>query len=510
MNLLQVARNSARISPNKVFIVCEKVKFSFKQFYDRVLRFGAGFDQLGIKKGDKVAMLLQNSVEFIETYFSVTSRGGVIVPLNIFLKAEEVEYILNDCAVKALVTSSDFKTVVKSINLNKLPNLENIISIDNIEGIKNVNFSSLLEKKGLEPVDLSQDDLAAIIYTSGTTGKPKGAMLSHKCLVTDVENSKDVIGVDHRDIFMCFLPMFHSFSFMSNVMVPIYCRCKLVIIKSIQPFTRVIKNMLFHRVSVFVAIPQIYILMAEKHVPFYVLMFNSIRICVSGGASIPADIVHKFEKKFRKPLVEGYGLSEAAPICSLNPLYGKRIPGSIGPAINNVHIVIRDDNGREVATGETGELTIKGDNVMLGYFNNPEATKEALKDGWLYTGDIGKKDHDGYVYILDRKKDLIIVNGMNVYPREVEEILLTHPAVEAVNMVGQKNEMHGEIPVAVVVLRDGQTADEHTLRKFCRDHIANFKVPHKVVFWKELPVNVQGKVLKREIKKIIEAEAHVK
>jgi long-chain acyl-CoA synthetase len=283
-----------------------------------------------------------------------------------------------------------------------------------------------------------------------------------------------------------------------------YCRCKIVILKSIQPFARVIKNMLLQRVSVFVAVPQIYILLAEKHVPFYVTMFNSMRICVSGGASIPADAVKKFETKFKRPLVEGYGLSEAAPICALNPLYGKRIAGSIGPAVNNVEIIIRDDSGKELPTGETGELTIKGDNVMLGYYNNPEATKETIKDGWLYTGDLGKKDRDGYVYILDRKKDIILVNGMNVYPREVEETLLTHPAVAEANVVGITNEMHGEIPVAVVVLKEGASADEAGIRKFCRLHIANFKVPHRVEFWKELPKNAAGKVVKKDIRKMVE------
>ncbi|MCE5301431.1 MAG: AMP-binding protein, partial [Spirochaetia bacterium] len=363
MNLLQVAKNSAQLSPHKTFLVCDRQKVTFRQFYDRVLRVGAGFDRLGIKRGDTVAILLQNSIEFIETYFAVTSRGAVIVPMNTFLKAEEVRYIMNDCGVKAFVTSSEFMPVIKSLSANKPEKLQVIISTDELKDENYVRFASLYDNGVMEPVRLSQDDLAAIIYTSGTTGHPKGAMLAHKCLVTDVENSKDVIAITEKDVFMCFLPMFHSFSFMANVMVPIYCRCKLVIIRSIQPFTRVIKNMLFERVTVFVAIPQVYILLAEKHIPFYVFLFNSLRICVSGGASIPADLTHRFEAKFKKPLVEGYGLSEAAPICSLNPLFGKRIPGSIGPAINNVEMKIRDEQGNEVKTGETGEITVKGDNV---------------------------------------------------------------------------------------------------------------------------------------------------
>jgi long-chain acyl-CoA synthetase len=505
MNLLQVVANSALLSPQKTFLVCEGRKITFSQFYERIRRLGSGFDAMGIKKGDKVAVLLNNSVEFIETYFAVVSRGAVIVPVNSFLKPEEIEYIIADCGVKTLVTSGEFSPAVREIYSKSPASLKDIILTSPVEGVNGRDYFSLFSGLSAADVVISIDDLAAIVYTSGTTGHPKGAMLSHKCLVSDVENSKDVIAVIEKDVFMCFLPMFHSFSFMANVIVPLFCRCKIVILRSIQPFTKVIKNMLLHRVSVFVAIPQIYILMAEKTIPFYVLLLNSMRICISGGASIPVESIKRFEAKFGKPLIEGYGLSEASPICALNPLLGKRIPGSIGPAINNVQIVIRDDDGGELAAGGTGELTVKGDNVMLGYYNNPGATASVLKDGWLYTGDIGKKDEDGYIYILDRKKDMIIVNGMNVYPREVEEVICRHPAVAEANVVGEKDEMHGEIPVAIVVLKEGAAADEHVVRKFCREHIANYKVPHRVEFWKELPKNSTGKVMKREIRKMIEA-----
>ncbi|MGD0566713.1 MAG: long-chain fatty acid--CoA ligase [Candidatus Goldiibacteriota bacterium] len=503
MSLLQVIKNSALAFPDKIFIVCEKEKRTFSGFYKRVKKLGSGLDSLGIKKGDKVAVLLHNCAEYVEIYFAAISRGAVIVPVNTFLKTEEVAFILNDCGVKAIFTSSDFSAIAGSIDRQAAPSLESIVSIDSIKGLDYVKYSGLFGAE-LEPVDAGSDDIAAILYTSGTTGHPKGAMLSHKNLISDVENSIGIIDITHRDVFMCFLPMFHSFSFMANVMVPLYCGCRLVILKSIQPFTKVIKNMLLQRVSVFVAIPQVFILMAEKHIPFFVLLFNSIRICISGGASIPVESIKKFEVKFRKPLVEGYGLSEASPICALNPLNGRRVPGSIGPAINNVAIVIRDDGGKEMPDGSTGELTVKGDNVMKGYYNNPEATAEALKDGWLYTGDIGKKDSDGYVYILDRKKDMIIVNGMNVYPREVEEILYKNPAVAEACVVGEKDELHGEIPVAVLVLKEGFSADEHAFRKFCREHIANYKVPHRIEFWKELPKNSTGKVLKKDIRDMIE------
>ncbi len=506
MNLLQVVRQSADLSPNKVFLVQERRKRTFKQFYERVQSAGSGFSSLGLKQGDKAAILLNNSIEFMEAYFAVISIGAVIVPLNTFLKAEEVAYILNDCRVKVLITSSEFKSVVDGLKPGQVPALDIIVSVDEIPGKTTVQFSTLFLNGEAQDIRMSQDDIAVIIYTSGTTGHPKGAMLSHKNIVSDVENSIHIIGMSEKDILMAFLPMFHSYSFTANCMISLYCRCKLVVIPSIQPFTRVVKNLILHRVSVFIAIPQIYSILATKKMPFWFHLLNPMRLCISGGASLPVDSFHKFEKSFNKPLVEGYGLSEASPICALNPLYSKRKAASIGPSINNVEIKIVDDNGKEVAMGESGEMIVKGDNVMKGYYNNPEATSQAIKDGWLYTGDIGKKDEEGYIFILDRKKDLIIVNGMNVYPREVEEILYAHPAIADAAVVGQKEAMHGEIPVAVVVLKEGATVDEKELRKYCRLHIANFKVPHRVEFWKELPRNSTGKVVKREIKKMVDQE----
>ena len=504
MNLLQVVKNAAMLSPDKVFAVCGKKKLTFKRFYERVLRAGAGFSRIGVKKGDKVALLLHNSIEFLEAYFGVISSGAVVVPINVFLKSEEIQFILNDCGVKALVTSSDFEKTVNGINLSMLPALENIISTDVMKKSKHIIFETLFGKEKISGIKMSQDDVAAIIYTSGTTGHPKGAMLAHKCLITDVENSRDIIAVTDKDVFMAFLPMFHAYSFAANVMMPLYCRCKLVILKSVQPFDLVIKNLLLHRVSIFVAIPPIYSVLAERKLPFWFHILNPMRVCVSGGASLPVESFHKFEKSFNKPLIEGYGLSEASPICALNPLFGERKAGSIGQAINNVEIKIVDDNGKEVPDSATGELIVKGDNVMLGYYNNPEATKEAIKDGWLYTGDMGMKDRDGYVFIQDRKKDLIIINGMNLYPREVEELLYKHTAVADCAVIGGTDKIHGEISVAVIKLKDNMKADEHEIRRYCKEHLANYKVPHRVEFWPELPRNETGKILKREIKKAME------
>lgn len=506
MNLIQMVKEQSIKRPKKVFVVCEKEKKTFAEFYEDVLSFGGGLKNAGIKKGDRVALLMNNSIEFITAYFGIIAAGAVVVPVNIFLKAEEIEFIAYDCAVKALITTPDFAKTVSAIRLSKLEKLETVISTGAIDGVKTKLYAEILSSGSKEEPVTALDDLAVIIYTSGTTGFPKGAMLSHKNLVSDAENCRDIISMSDKDVMMAFLPLFHSYSFTANVMISLYCGCKLVIVRSIQPFARVIKNLLLHRVSVFVSIPQIYTVLSDAKVPFYVFLLNPMRIAISGGASLPVETFGKFQKRFKVPLVEGYGLSEAAPICALNPLHGARKAGSIGLPINNVLIKIRDEKGTEVSCGIEGEITVKGDNVMSGYYNNPEATKEVIRDGWLYTGDLAKKDEEGYIFILDRKKDMIISNDMNIYPREVEEVFYRHPGIADVSIVGLKDKLHGEVPVAVVVLKDGASANEAELKKYCREHVANYKVPHKVEFWKELPRNSTGKVEKKAIRKKVNEE----
>jgi long-chain acyl-CoA synthetase len=332
-------------------------------------------------------------------------------------------------------------------------------------------------------------------------------MLTHKNLVSNADSSVRAIKIVKKDIFITFLPMFHAFTYTVCVLIPLYMQCTMIIIKSIQPFSNILKSILFDRISIFVAIPQVYNVLAGKKIPGFFKWINPIRVCVSGAAPLAGEVLKKFEEKLKVPLIEGYGLSEASPVVSVNPLDGVRKAGSVGPAIPEVEVKIADENGVFLKTGEVGEIAVKGPNIMKGYFNREMETNEILKNGWLYTGDIGKMDEDGYIYILDRKKDLILVNGMNLYPREVEEILYKHEAVQDAAVVGIKDEAHGEIPVGIIQLKEGMTTTDQELRKFCKPHLAAFKVPHRFEFWKELPRNGTGKVLKREIKRILKEKA---
>ncbi len=504
MNLATMVEEAAKDSSNRVFLVNGKEKLNFRQVRDRIAKIKTGLYNEGIRRGDRVALLLNNSNEFIFVYFAAVSLGAEIVPLNTFLNHEEVKYILNDCGAKLLISSSEFNQTLKQISKENTPALRAVFSVDEADCGLCRPFSEL-EKTGPEPKipDIDENDVAAIIYTSGTTGHPKGAMLTHRNLIENARSSCGAISVNKSDRFILFLPMFHAFTFTVCVIVPYFKRARVIVMKSVKPFENIIKAIMKERVTIFAAIPQVYNVLSQKRIPRFLLWLNPLRFCISGAAPLSGETLKRFEERFRLPLMEGYGLSEASPVVSVNPLKGTRKPGSVGPCIPGVKAKIVAEDGRELGVNETGEIVITGPNIMKGYFNRPQETAEILKDGWLYTGDIGRIDEDGYIFIMDRKKDLILVNGMNLYPREVEEVLYTHPAVEEASVVAKRDEAHGEIPVGVIKLRENMNATEHELKQYCRKHLANYKVPHKFLFWEQLPKTGTGKILKREIKRII-------
>jgi long-chain acyl-CoA synthetase len=503
LNLIDMFLEARSRAKNKVFLTMDNEKVTFNEAYNRVMQLGAGLKALGVVKGDRVAMLLNNSPEFIYTYFAVLFLGAEIIPLNTFLRTEEVIYILNDSGAKLLVTSPDFSGVCRGAEFGTVGTLENIIALGPMDGVSHLLYKDVLKDTVFEPGHIDKQDVAAIIYTSGTTGHPKGAMLTHQNLVANVEQSIQAIKVRSSDRFIIFLPMFHAFSFTVCVLIPVYKRCGLSIIRSIQPFSRIIKAVFMERITIFIAIPQVYNVLAAKKIPRWLLWLNPVRLCISGAAPLAGDVLKRFEAKFRVPLMEGYGLSEASPVVSVNPFDSARKAGSVGPPLPGIDAKIVNDAGESMEAGEVGEIAIRGKNIMKGYFNRAEETSEVMSDGWLKTGDIGKIDGDGYLFIVDRKKDLIIVNGMNLYPREVEEILYSHPDVEDAVVVGKKDETHGEIPIGVVKLRTGAALDEKEIRRFCRTHLANFKVPNRFEFWDDIPRTGTGKILKREIKRMI-------
>jgi len=331
-----------------------------------------------------------------------------------------------------------------------------------------------------------------IIYTSGTTGRPKGAMLSHGNLLHNVESCRIVLETVREDRMAVLLPLFHSYMLTVGIFLPLIIGGTIVLVKSLNQPRQILQEMLAREATILPAIPPFYRALAG--LPASIKL--SFRLCISGSAPLPLQVLKDFEAKFGIPLIEGYGLSEASPVVSKNPIHGVHKPGSIGRPIPNVEMSVQDDAGKMLAVGETGEICVRGGNVMLGYWNSPEETARAIRNGWLLTGDMGHCDADGYYYITDRKKDMLLVNGINVYPREIEEIISQYPGVKEAAVIGVPDARKGEQPVAFVVAAEGQILDEKPILQHVRNKLADFKVPKKVVFMVNLPRNATGKVLK--------------
>ncbi|MDD5584592.1 MAG: AMP-binding protein, partial [Candidatus Omnitrophica bacterium] len=347
---------------------------------------------------------------------------------------------------------------------------------------------------------------AEIVYTSGTTGKPKGACLSHKNLLTNITDCASIIKFSRKDRLICVLPLFHSFASTVCMLLPLYKGATIVIMRAVRPFKRIIRTIFKHRITVFVGIPSFYSILGEASFPMMSLLLarfiNPVRLCISGAAALPFEVWQKFEKRFRRPLLQGYGLTEASPVVSLNPLKGRRKPESIGLALPSVMVKIIDKEEKEVTIGEIGELLVKGPNVMSRYYDLPGETAKTLRAGWLYTGDLAKIDTDGFIYIMGRIKEMINVRGLNVYPKEIEDLLYKHPAIKEAAVVGVTHRHRGEVPIAFVAKKD--EVNEKEILHHLRANIAPYKVPLKIFFKDALPKNATGKVLKTELQKEVE------
>jgi len=502
-NLGELLSINAKNHPHRIAIVFGQKKITYKTLDELTSRLAAGIIQLGIKKQEKIALLLDNCPEFVISYFAILKAGCVVVPINYMFKIEEAKFILEDSLAVCLITSRTYVDMAEELRL-RTDNLKNIITTSKTK--KDTLDFSKIEKNDtgrLNKIPINPDDLAVILYTSGTTGHPKGAMLSHYNLISNAIDSSLAIKTTHKDIFICILPLFHSFAATVCMNLPLSVGAKIVIMKSVRPFKRVIRAIRKNRVNMFVGIPSIYNILKETKLPKIlnsplIKLFNPVKVCISGAAALPAETLKGFEKKFRIPLLEGYGLTEASPVVTLNPLKGIRKPGSIGVALSkNIELKIIDDKGNACTPGQIGELLVKGPNVMQGYFRQEEATRQTLKDDWLYTGDMAKLDRKGYVYIAGRKKEMVNVRGLNVYPREIEEVLYQNPKIKEAAVIGITDTHKGEVPKGFVVLKDGEKATEHEIIQYLRDRLAPYKIPKYIEFKISLPKNASGKILKR-------------
>ncbi len=502
-NLGELLNLSARRYPKRVAIVFGQKKISYKTLNDSTDHLAAGLIHLGIKKQDKVAIFLDNCPEFMISYFSILKAGAVVVPVNYMLKIEEARFILQDSSAKCLITSRAYLDMAEELRL-RIDSLKDIVTTTKTKS-NVLDFHALRRdpRGALDKVSPDPGDLAVVLYTSGTTGFPKGAMLSHYNLISNALDSVGAIKADYKDSFICILPLFHSFAATVCMNMPLAAGAKIVVMKSVRPFKRVIRAIRKNRVSVFVAVPSIYNILKNMKLPklfnsMLIKLFNPVKICISGAAALPVETFRGFEKKFRIPLLEGYGLTEASPVVTLNPLRGPRRAGSIGVGLSgNIALKIIDGKGNALASGQIGELLVKGPNVMQGYYKQEEASREALRDSWLYTGDMAKCDAAGYFYIVGRKKEMINVRGLNVYPREIEEVLYQNPKVKEAAVIGIADTHKGEVPKGFVVLKENESAVEHEIIQYLRDKLAAYKIPKYIEFRASLPKNTTGKVLKR-------------
>ncbi len=498
-------------SPNKTVIFIDDRKVSYKAFLHKVDAFARFLEIAGVGVGDKVALIAPNSEEFVISVYAVTKIGAVVVPINNLLKANEYVYILNDCEAKVLITAEQFKNEVQDLPAKTA--VQKTVWIDEAPRIdsNNIVFDEILEthRHGEESRGLSKlDDLAIIFYTSGTTGNPKGAMMSYRNIFSNMIAGSERFNVSPKDRFIVYLPMFHAFTFTVMLLIPFFNRGSFVIIPKLLPFSNIIKQTLLKRVTVFLGVPDVYNALIKAKLPWYFMWFNSIRVFISGASALSEDTLTRFNQKFRRAtMLEGYGLSECSPVVSVNPME-KQKPMSIGLALRSYQVKIVDEEMLEVPLGQVGEIIVKGDNVMQGYLNRPESTEETIINGWLRTGDLGKMDSDGYIYIVDRMKDLIISKGINIYPRQIEEELMKFPYIRQGAVIGVKDPHSGEVPVAYVELEeetDREAVTPNSIKKDLKEVLANFKVPKHVVIVEELPKTATGKVLKRKIKELYPA-----
>ncbi|MFE5485774.1 long-chain fatty acid--CoA ligase [Streptomyces sp. NPDC056527] len=490
-NLAAFLVNSAAARRGQLAVRHDDAALTYGELDDASARFATVLHDRGVRPGDRVALTMPNLPLFPVVYYGILRAGGVVVPMNPLLKAREVAYLLRDSGARITVTSPLFAEEVAKAAVE--------VGADCL-ATEPAAFHDLLT--AAEPlsgiVDRAPGDPALILHTSGTTGTPKGAELTHGNLVSNTATTAEtLLRVGPDDVLLDALPLFHAFGQTCALNTSIAAGATLTLLSRFDP-QRALEVMLRDGVTVFLGVPTMYSALLHAELPDG-FDASRLRLAVSGGAAIPVEVLHGFEQRFGATVLEGYGLSETSPVAAFNHPDRPRKAGSIGMPIRGVEMKLVAEDGSAAGPGEIGEIAIRGENVMKGYVNRPEATAEAVRDGWFHTGDLARVDEEGFYFVVDRKKDLIIRGGYNVYPREIEEVLYEHPAVAEVAVVGVPHDVHGEEVAAVIVRREGADVTAEEIREYVKERMAAYKYPRIVTFLAELPKSPTGKILKREI-----------
>ena len=513
LNLSVLLENSARRFPNKTAFIFGDTALSFAQINGAANQVANGLKSKGIQPGDKVALSCFNLPYFPIIYFGILKAGAVVVPLSVLLKKDEIEYHLEDSEAKAyccFVGTPDLPIGQMGHQaFEETSTCDHFFLImpqptdpPSIPGVATLGSLMAGQSPVSESYAAGAEDTALIIYTSGTTGRPKGAELTHSNLLQNAILSADLVGIQPADTLLIVLPLFHIFAMTVLMNAGLYRGATSILLPRFEA-EAVFGLLAKHKVTVFAGVPTMYwgLLNYREEKFDYQSIAAQLRIAVSGGASLPVQVLKDFETRFNVPIIEGYGMSEGSPVVTFNHPDRPRKPGSIGTPVWGVEVKLVNDQGETVPLGEKGQLLYRGHNVMKGYYRKPEASAESLQNGWLHSGDVAIEDEDGYFYIVDRTKDMIIRGGFNVYPREVEEVMIQHPAISLVAVIGIPSDEYGEEIKACVVLKDGESATAEELIEWTRARIAGYKYPRVAEFLANLPMSATGKILKKELRK---------
>ncbi len=526
VNAFYLLERGVELAGDRPALVFFGKKTSYRELFNATLSLAASFQEMGVEKGTRVALLLPNCPVYPMVYYALLKIGAIVVQLNPMYTPYELNQLLEDSGARLAVTldilgvkfqealdrglvdriivanMKDFLpfplNLLFPLKVRKEPRLDQARYGDRL-----VEFSPLIKtSKTPRSVEIDpREDVAVFQYTGGTTGLSKAAMLTHTNLVANTIQTRawSYRSKEGREVVMCVLPFFHVYGMTAGMNVGFYMGSTLVLVPRFD-VKEVVKLIGKYKVTMFPGVPTIYVAI-NQYAAQHKVDLSSVEVCISGGAPLPVEVAQEFERITGGKVVEGYGLSEASPVTHANPIWGKRKFGSIGvPFPDTDSRIVDPETGDELPLGEVGELAVKGPQVMKGYWNRPKETAQALRNGWLHTGDMAKMDEEGYFYIVDRKKDMIISGGFNIYPREVEEVLYEHPKILEAAVIGIPHEYKGEAVKAYIVLKKGEVLSKEEVIAFCEERLAHYKVPKEVEFVSDLPKSMIGKVLRRELK----------
>lgn len=490
-NLATILTDSTEKYADNVALRMDDITLTYAQLDDFSSRMATFLGSLGVEQGDRVALMLPNIPTFPVIYFGALRMGAVVVPMNPLFKSREVEYYLKDSGAKAIFAlpgeaeKGAEKVGVPCITVGDDGLLGTVMSHEPTQGV----------------VDKAKDDTAVILYTSGTTGRPKGAELTHFNLFRNQEvSASSLLEITPNDVMMGCLPLFHVFGMTCAMNTAISTGAQLTMLPRFEP-VKALEMLGRDKVTIFSGVPTMYGALLAAAAEAGPDGSEHLRVCISGGASLPVELMRQFEDTFKCIILEGYGLSETSPVASFNHPHVERKPGSIGTPILGVEMkLVSSEGDGPVPVGDIGEIAIRGENIMKGYWQRPDATDQVIRNGWFHSGDLARQDDDGYFFIVDRTKDMIIRGGYNVYPREIEEVLYEHPAVAEAAVIGVPDDKMGEEVAAYVVLGAGKEATPDELREYTKERIAAYKYPRQVFVIDELPKGATGKILKRELR----------